>query len=139
MPYDLDCAIIAGGRSTRLGGPDKALVPIDGVPMLRLIVDQLSSVARNMVVNCRAEQRASFATALDGYDVEFALDDSPNAGPIAGLATALERTAEPTFVLGCDYQLVESTVGCTLRQRLADVDCTTAAVVPRVDGHPQPL
>lgn len=139
MLHDLDCAIIAGGRSTRLEGPDKALVPIDGVPMLRLIVDRLSSVARNMVVNCRAEQRASFAAALDGYDIQFALDDSPDTGPVAGLATVLERTADPTFVLGCDYPLVEPRLARVLRRYLAHVDSTITGVVPRVDGHPQPL
>ncbi|MFC7202787.1 molybdenum cofactor guanylyltransferase [Haloferax namakaokahaiae] len=101
--------ILAGGRSRRFEGTDKATALIDGEPMIHRVASALDPVVDELVVNCRADQRASFAEALSAFEVRFAEDDCPGCGPVFGLRTALlGTTAEYVAVLPCDMPLVPS-------------------------------
>jgi molybdopterin-guanine dinucleotide biosynthesis protein A len=141
--------VLAGGRSTRFAGGDKALATVDGEAMLARVVDALDEVASSVVVNCRADQRDAFATVLSDGDapVRFALDDRPDEGPVAGLASALDDVDAPFVVVAaCDLPwldpaLVEWLAGA-LTGDPAGSEPSTAdavdAVVPVVDGYPKP-
>lgn len=140
MSADTTGVVVAGGRSTRFGDQEKALAELDGQPMLRRVVTALGTVCVEVVVNCRPDQRAAFAAALESVetDVRFALDEETDEGPLAGLLNGLSATdTEFAAVVGCDMPLVESEALRALvdraRQRSAD------AVVPRTDGGPEPL
>ena len=129
--------VLAGGYSTRYGERDKALVPVDGTPMVRRGVDRLGSVVDGVVVNCRQDQREGFADALAGRDVPvaFALDPVEDAGPLAGLGTALSAVDAPvTVVVACDMPSVDPGFLAAMIERLDGYD----AVVPAPDGYRQP-
>ncbi|MFC7071208.1 molybdenum cofactor guanylyltransferase [Halobaculum lipolyticum] len=132
--------VVAGGRSRRLDGCDKAVAEVAGRPMIAHTVDRLASAVERTVVNCREDQRAAIADALPAPTVRFAIDPVPDAGPVAGMATGLaaadEAGADRAVVVGCDMPGLDAAVVSALATRLhGDVD----AVVPVADGRRQPL
>ncbi|MFB6143232.1 MAG: molybdenum cofactor guanylyltransferase [Halorientalis sp.] len=130
--------VVAGGRGSRFGDREKALVPVAGTPMLRRVADRLAAVADELVVNCRRDQRDAFASALAGLDPRFAHDTVPDRGPVHGVRTGL-RVASGTYavVLPCDMPFVDATLLAYLRNRARATDAD--AVAPRVGGTSQPL
>jgi len=129
--------VLAGGYSTRYGDRDKALAPVEGTPMLRRVVERVERVVDAVVVNCRADQRAAFAEALDGTgaSVAFALDPVDDAGPLAGLQTGLAAVGAPVTVLvACDMPYVDPHFLTAMVERLDGHE----AVVPAPEGSRQP-
>ncbi len=133
-----DAVIVAGGRSTRFGDRDKAVAELAGVPMIRRVADRLVGVTDRLVVNCRADQRASIAAALEGYPppVAFAIDPTPDEGPMAGIRAGLDAARTPyAFVVACDMPFVQPEFVSHLFDRAMGHD----AAVPRTDdGWYQP-
>lgn len=128
--------VLAGGRSSRFPPGDKALATLDGRPLVAHAVDALLPAVDEVVVNCRADQRAALADALDALPVAFAVDDREDAGPVAGLATALSATeARYAAVLPCD----RPAVGTALLARLISAARGESGSVARFDGRRQPF
>lgn len=124
--------IIAGGRSTRFGDADKAVAPLAGTPMIRRVADRLDDVLDELVVNCRADQRAAIEDALAGYPltVAYAIDDDPDLGPMVGIRNGLSvATGEYSAVVACDMPFVEPELVSYLFDRADGYD----AAVPRLD------
>jgi molybdenum cofactor guanylyltransferase len=98
--------ILAGGRGSRMGGHDKGLQNLNGVPLalnalLRLQMQQGGLLAECMVnANRNLAAYESFGVpvwpdTLDGY-----------AGPLAGFLTGLERCETPYLLtVPCDSPL----------------------------------
>lgn len=102
--------VLAGGRSRRFDGGDKALATIAGDPILARVVNALGAVAVDVVVNCRQDQRDAYRTALEGATIEprFAIDERPDEGPLIGLDTALRDVDTPFVVLAsCDLPALD--------------------------------
>jgi molybdopterin-guanine dinucleotide biosynthesis protein A len=127
--------IVAGGRSTRFGDRDKAVADLAGVPMIRRVADRLVPALDELVVNCRPDQHDAIGAALSGYDVpiEFALDDDPDQGPMAGIGTGLRALDSEgyVFVIACDMPLVDPEFVAYLLDRAAGRD---GAVPKLADG-----
>lgn len=88
-------AVLAGGASVRMGA-DKAEVEISGMTLLERVTTAVAGVADRVVV--LGGDRA-------GY--ESWPDVAPGAGPLAGLATALDRmTEDRALVLAVDNAFV---------------------------------
>jgi molybdenum cofactor guanylyltransferase len=123
-------AILAGGRATRLGGQVKALLPVDGTPMLaRLLVEVGTLGAAAVVV---APEAAPFA----GLGVRVVQDSRPGDGPLGALFTALEVATTPhVVVLAGDLPFVSAAFLAHLVSLRHDAD----AVVPRDAGGWHPL
>jgi molybdenum cofactor cytidylyltransferase len=61
--------VLAAGRSTRMGGPNKLLAEINGRPLVRIAAQEaLASQARPVIV-VTGHQRQQVEAALDGLDV----------------------------------------------------------------------
>ena len=137
--------VVAGGYSTRFGLAEKGLVEVGDEPMLAHVVRAIGAVSDAVVVDCRAEQLPAFEAAIDASDVpirpRFVVDDAPDEGPIAGLATALDAfdsaRHREAVVASCDRPGVTPAVYevLTTRRRLATAD----AAIPERDGLAQPL
>lgn len=86
----LPAVVLAGGRGRRLGGVDKALLPLAGRPLLAHVLDRLRAGAGE-------EQAGPLALNANGDRARFAAfglpvlpDDVPGLpGPLAGIVTAL--------------------------------------------------
>ena len=124
--------VIAGGRSTRFGERDKAVADLGGVPMVRRVVDRLSAAVDELVVNCREDQVAAIEAALadSALDPTFALDETPDQGPIAGIGIGLRATDhEYAAVVACDMPFVDPAFVTFLFERAQGYD----AAVPKPD------
>ena len=124
--------VLSGGRSTRFGDRDKAVADLAGTPMIRRVVDRIGTAVDELVVNCREDQVDAIAEALDGsgFDPTFALDRTPDEGPMAGIRYGLDAaTAEYAVVVACDMPFVDPDVVESLFERAAGAD----AAVPRPD------
>ena len=130
--------IVAGGRSVRTGGREKAVVDVASTPLVRRVADGLTPAVDELVVNCRPSQRAAIAGALSGLDPTFALDAEPDRGPVAGIATGLEATnAEYAAVVACDLPFLDTALVEYLFERAAGADADAA--VPKPDDWFEPL
>lgn len=117
--------ILAGGRSTRFGEEDKATAELGGMPLLRMVANRLVEVLDEVVVNCRPEQRPALAEVMDGYplSVQFALDEIPDRGPVAGIRNGLrEATGAYALVVACDMPFVDPEFVSFLFERAASSD-----------------
>lgn len=85
--------ILAGGRSSRLGGGDKCLLPMGGTSILARIIAVLSPQAGPIAINSNSDPARFCETGLP-----VIADSVPGRpGPLAGILTAL-RWAE---AIGC--------------------------------------
>ena len=128
--------VVAGGRSVRMGGREKAVVDVAGTPLIRRVADVLTPAVEELVVNCRADQREAIAGALSGLAPTFALDAESDRGPVAGIATGLEATdAAYAVVVACDLPFLDTALVEYLFERAAGSD----AAVPKPDDWFEPL
>ncbi|WP_435319465.1 molybdenum cofactor guanylyltransferase [Haloarchaeobius sp. TZWSO28] len=130
--------VLAGGHSTRFGAPDKALAELDGVPLVRHVVDRLEEVVDEVVVPCREPQVAGIRRALAGAAVETSVvaDDVPERGPVGGLLTGLRASDAPVVaVTGCDMPRLDPDFVGSLFAEMAG----ETGVVPEFGGRRQPL
>ena len=81
--------LLAGGLSRRMGGGDKCLVPLGGVPMLARVIERLRPQVGRLILNANGDP-ARF--------VDFGLPVVPDplpgfAGPLAGVLAGLRWAA----------------------------------------------
>ena len=77
--------VLAAGRSTRMGGPNKLLETLLGKPLVRHAVEAAAKAGLGEVVVVTGHQRAAVEEALDGLPVRFA----PNPAFADGLSTSI--------------------------------------------------
>jgi molybdenum cofactor guanylyltransferase len=126
---DVTGAILAGGKSTRMGR-DKALIPVGETTLLAHVYDVARSVFRRIILV------SSYHTSAPGIDADVIGDIYPRPGPLTGIASALLYADTPyVFVLACDMpflkkEAIEYVVGAA---RGEDI------VVPRIKEGYEPL
>jgi molybdenum cofactor cytidylyltransferase len=128
--------ILAAGRSTRMGGPNKLLAEIGGRPLIRIAAEQaLASRARPVIV-VTGHQHDKVAAALKGLDVRL----MHNPGFAEGLSTSLKTglAAVPDEADGAVVCLGDMPqVNAELIDRLAaafDPERGALVVVPTIGG-----
>jgi molybdenum cofactor cytidylyltransferase len=128
--------VLAAGRSTRMGGPNKLLAGLGGRPLVRIAVEEaLASSARPVVV-VTGHQREAVEAALADLPVRFV----HNPDFAEGLSTSLKAgiAAVPDDVDGTVVCLGDMPqVGAALIDRLAaafDPDHGALIVVPTSGG-----
>lgn len=110
-----DAVVLAGGRSSRLGGVDKASLEFDGGTLLEGTLEAVSGAGHTVVVG------PAPAGGLPPGVLQTR-EDPPYAGPAAAIAAGLDvldsvsDRAECTMVLACDMPCVRSTVHCLLAE-----------------------
>jgi molybdopterin-guanine dinucleotide biosynthesis protein A len=78
--------LLAGGRSSRMGGGDKCMRPLAGRPILARIVERFEPQVSAMVINANGDP-ARFA----GFGLPVVADSVTGfAGPLAGVHAGLE-------------------------------------------------
>jgi molybdopterin-guanine dinucleotide biosynthesis protein A len=81
--------LLAGGQSRRMGGGDKALRELDGVPLLARVIARLRPQVEALVLNANGDP-ARFAA----FGLPVVADSIPGfAGPLAGVLTGLDWAA----------------------------------------------
>ena len=138
----VDAIVLAGGASTRMGS-DKALIELDGAPLLTRVVEAASSVAQvKRVLIVGRTSLPGLGTAPPGrlrqptVEIECLADEVPDLGPLGGVASGLECVrSEYALVLACDTPWPQDRLLSALIERAPGND----AVVPYWDKKPQVL
>lgn len=91
--------VLAGGLATRLGGVDKALVPLGGRPLLAHVLERLAPQVDDIIINYNREP-----ATLARFGHPLVRDTGRDfAGPLAGIAAALPHCRhELALVVPCD-------------------------------------
>lgn len=127
MIADCTAIILAGGDSRRMGS-DKANLLLGGQTLLQRVIATMHGIFPYVIVSVRQLRPE--------IDLPQVCDECSNAGPLAGLASGLGHITTPwAFVVACDMPFVEPAMIGLLAKRRS----TYQAVVPVVQGHPQPL
>jgi molybdenum cofactor guanylyltransferase len=125
-------AVLAGGGGRRIGG-DKAMVELEGRPLLHYPLSVLRAVLDEVAVVAKQ------STLLPSLDVEVAiwLDAEEPRHPLAGVAQALRcARGRPVVIVAGDMPFVtRGLVAALARERSRGA----VAVVPRAGGRLQPL
>ncbi|MGH2512811.1 MAG: molybdenum cofactor guanylyltransferase [Candidatus Limnocylindrales bacterium] len=90
-------AIIAGGAGRRMGIDKRGLI-VEGVPLLRRVADVLAEVVDEIIVACRPESPPE-PGLLAGLEVRLVFDRLVDAGPLAGLESALREARNDLVVV----------------------------------------
>lgn len=123
-------AILAGGRSRRMG-TDKALLLLDGTPLIGHVIARLRPLIPEIVIV------GDPAGVFGRFGIRVIPDPRPDEGPLAGIRTALVNTAAPrVFCCACDMPFLEFAL---VGRLLALAEPGVAAVVPRMRGEQEPL
>lgn len=127
MIPDCTALILAGGDSRRMGR-DKTRLEFDGQPLLQRVIGQMQTLFPQVLVSVRQ--------ARPGIDVPQVCDETSGAGPLAGLCAGLARAETPwVFAVAADMPFLNPALIGQLAQRRSSCQ----AVVPVVQGYPQPL
>lgn len=111
-------AVLAGGRSTRLGRDKTRLrLPGDGRDMLARTADLLAACTDEVVVSCRAD------AVPPGLPHRAVPDLEEGLGPFGGVWSLLRAVREPVLVLSCDLPFMDE---ATLRRLVRARDARPA-------------
>jgi molybdenum cofactor guanylyltransferase len=110
--------LLAGGQSRRMGGGDKALHLLGGIPLLDRVIDRVQPQVDALVLNANGDP-ARFAR----YGLPVVADGVPGfAGPLAGVLAGLDWAADERS--DCPYVVSVATdapfLPADLVQRLAE-------------------
>jgi molybdopterin-guanine dinucleotide biosynthesis protein A len=88
MPEGVIGVVLAGGKSSRMGGGDKALLPLGGRPLLAHVIERLRPQVAEILLNANDDpgRFAAFGLLLVQDRLEGQL------GPLAGIHAALAWT-----------------------------------------------
>jgi len=95
--------LLAGGQSRRMGGGDKALRPLDGVPLLDRVIERLQPQVDTLVLNANGD-----GSRFARFGLPVVSDSIPGfAGPLAGVLAGLDWAASHRPV--CPYVVSSAT------------------------------
>jgi molybdenum cofactor cytidylyltransferase len=129
--------ILAAGRSTRMGGPNKLLAELGGKPLVRIVTEQaLASKAQSVIV-VTGHQAEQIEKALQGLNVKFVRNPDfaeGLAGSVkAGISAVPEKADGAVICLG-DMPLIDARLIDRLIETFAP-DSGNLIAVPVSDGR----
>jgi molybdopterin-guanine dinucleotide biosynthesis protein A len=130
-PRPATLLVLAGGASRRMGRP-KALLPVGGSTLVEWLVGRLAPAFDHLLVAARDPGQLP-----PGLRPWLVADLHPGCGPLAGVEAGLAASPHDTLVaVACDMPRVTA----PFAGRLADTATAEPldAVVPRLDGRPEP-
>ncbi len=129
--------VLAAGRSTRMGGPNKLLAEIAGRPLLRIVVEEALASRAKPVIVVVGHERAEIEKALAGLSVQLVHnpDFAQGLGSSlkAGIAAVPEEADGAIVCLGdmpqVDARLIDRLIAAF------DPDRGALIVMPTVEGR----
>ncbi|MCO5129481.1 MAG: molybdopterin-binding/glycosyltransferase family 2 protein [Xanthobacteraceae bacterium] len=129
--------VLAAGRSTRMGGPNKMLAELDGKPLVRLVVEQALASKAQPVIVVTGHQAEQVEDALKGLDVAFVRNPDFASGLASSVKTGIgavpAQAAGAMICLGdmplIDARLLDKLIGAFAPER------GSLIVVPTCDGR----
>lgn len=125
----INAFIIAGGRSRRFGR-DKALFPVEGVPLIERVISVLGGIFAE--ISIIADDHGRFS----GLGLPCHADIVKGWGPLGGIYTALHH-ARPggCFVVACDMPFLSG----PLIRAMAGLTAGSDVLIPYLNGNYEAL
>lgn len=93
--------ILAGGKSSRMGGTDKSLLPVNGRPLILNIVKQLELYFDEIIIGANNPEKYEF------LNIRIVPDIEKEKGPLMGILSCLKSSSnEVNFVTACDIPVM---------------------------------
>ncbi len=130
-------AVLAGGRSRRMDGGSKALLPLAGAPLLSHVLERFSPQVDELFLSV---ERTS--PAWDAFGLSQVPDPAPGSnGPLGGLLACLRRLPQDgrlewLLLAPCDAPFLPLDLGARLLTRAVEAGSPGALV--RWEGQAQP-
>jgi molybdopterin-guanine dinucleotide biosynthesis protein A len=131
------CVILAGGRSSRMGGEDKCLVPLAGKPLLAHVLTRVAPQTSAILINSNSN-----AAKIRGFGVPVAPDLVEGfQGPLAGLLTGMiwareEHGAKHVLSVPCDTPCLPVDLACGLEKAMRRSGAEIAIARDAERSHP---
>lgn len=124
--------ILAGGRSARFGGGDKALACLNGKPLIAWVAAGLASQVDAVAINAGGAAYAKLGLPIIGDD------GRGGEGPLAGVLAALAHARRHGFVdvatVPCDAPTLRADLVRRLRIARGDAACAFAEIAGSVNA-----
>ena len=86
FPEDVVGVLLAGGKSSRMGGGDKCLLPLGGKPMLARVIERLRPQVTDLVLNANGD-----VSRFTAFGLPIVMDRlGGQIGPLAGVHAGIE-------------------------------------------------
>ncbi len=126
----MNALILSGGRSTRMGGGEKALLTLGAETFIGRLLRVLRPLFETLLISTNAPELYA------GLDALMVRDETAGLGPLMGLYSGLKASgSEHTFVTAADAPLLCSALVRYLAENAAGWD----VLVPVWRGYPEPL
>ncbi len=130
MPVSVSGILLAGGKSRRMGGINKALLDVGGRRIIERAVAVLRALFTEIVVVTNSPEDFEFLR------LPMFRDKIPGAGSLGGLYTGLSVTkGDYGFLAACDMPFLLQGPIRHIVNSINDHD----VVIPRVQGYLEPL
>ena len=111
--------ILAGGKSSRMGR-DKAMLPVNGTPLVAMLAERWRNVFDGLVLSVDTRERFAH---LGLEKVQMVEDARPEAGPLAALETVMTTVpAERYFLTAVDLPFGNPELALALSGRMGEAD-----------------
>ncbi|RTL51123.1 MAG: 4-diphosphocytidyl-2C-methyl-D-erythritol kinase [Bradyrhizobiaceae bacterium] len=134
---NIAAVVLAAGRSTRMGGPNKLLAELNGKKLVRTVAEQALASRASPVIVVTGHQHKDVERALEGLDVQFVHNPDFADGLASSLKTgiaAVPDSANGAIVCLGDMPLVDTRTIDRLIDALSP-DQGALIVVPVNDGR----
>ncbi len=125
----MDAAILAGGKSSRMGS-NKAFLKLKGKTFIELQIELLRKIFDEIFIS------ANTPSEYEYLNLPVFKDVYPGKGPLGGIYTSLiNASSYHTFMLACDMPFV----GLELIKHLKDLTKKFDVVIPKSERGLEPL
>ena len=126
---EMTCAILAGGRSRRMGR-DKATLPFKGKPLIAYVHGIVRQIFSEVFIVSKQH------TEIEGVASPIVKDITLREGSLVGIASALlYATTDYVFIVGCDMPFIRKEAIVHMMNQTHGEDI----VMPRTDAGYEPL
>jgi molybdopterin-guanine dinucleotide biosynthesis protein A len=130
--------LLAGGRSSRMGGREKALLDIGGKPMLLHVLSRLRPQVGRVAINANGDPARFSGFCLPVVPDSIEGYAGPLAGLHAGLAWARRETPDARYVASVpvDSPFVPDDLVARLKSALVAADAPCAIAASKRERYP---
>jgi len=131
---NLGGAILAGGKSKRMDGINKAFINVEGQPIIHRIMHLYDALFEDIII---------VTNTIDDFsdfknNCILVSDILKNFGPLGGIHSALQHTNKRAlFFVACDMPNLHNALMEAMLDRFHLLDCD--ALVPRIGSAIEPL
>jgi len=131
LNWNIAGLILAGGRATRMGGEDKALLPLGGRPLVQHAIERLRPQVGMLALNANGDPSRFGCTGLQVIPDGVPGFAGPLAGLLAGLEWAAERGADAVVTVAVDTPFFPSDLVARLKAAAEEEGATAAVAATR--------